>query len=232
MIKKVRGITRRLVKSYSKGLISYPRVSNNYSPNPNYFQSPHVGFDVFDTYSSSLNKKDYPLNKKTAILELTNVEILTPATIENVFEVIDIYFDDNLKIKQEMKSDLYKLLDNFERYLESKNKNINELCKDGQISDSLGQVNIYRIELSPSAKSDEEQKYTTKSKKEKAANFTKKEKHFKASCLGDIPILYTERKKKKTPYRAMPLENEYHNSSEIATKQYEFEREGHVKNID
>lgn len=173
MINIVKKLKKKLIKSYNMGVISYPRVSNNYIKNPAFFLSPHAPLPVFDEYSLPLANATYPLNKKSSILELSNVEILTPSTIENVFETIDTFFDDNLNIKIEMKDRLDGLLKHFDALVETKEQGIdvNSLCKDGKLSYSPLRLSMFTIKLSPDNSSEVQKKIKYICKKEKATNF-------------------------------------------------------------
>ena len=175
-------------------MISYPRVANDYMQAHGFFSSPHAKMSVFDDFSKSLNHESYPLNKKTAILELTNVEILTPATIENVFETIDSYFDDDLDIKVEMKKSLYSLLEEFDSYVKKKDKDItvNDLCKDGNILNSSAPMHVFKIEVSSSG---EQSKEKYKKKKERVSNFKENLVTSKAISLSEVVCLVHNKKK-------------------------------------
>jgi len=198
MIRKVKRISKRLVMSYSKGLISYPRVSNSYQEKTSFFSSPHVGFEPFDEYSTGLKNNFYPLDKRTIILELSNVEILTPSTIENVFETIDLYYDDNLNIRKGMEDKLRVLMEEFNEYLDAKGNDIevNDLCKDGKVSCQSSPMDIYRIELSPKDEQSVKEKYPQRSKKEKAINFKKDIVFEKVNFLEEAETLFKKRQKK------------------------------------
>jgi len=197
MRKEVLKIGKRLIRSYNKGLISYPRVSNDYIKSPSFFSPTHVKFEAFNKYATGLNCKTYPLNKKTAILELTNAEILTPSTIENVFQTIDVYFDDELNVRKEMEEKVSMLLNSFEDYLNIRKGRIgvNDLCKDGRVSCPIPTVYMFRIELSPSTQRNTEKNYSYVSKKEKASNFSKAAQFKKANSLDEIVTMFNKRKR-------------------------------------
>lgn len=115
VIKRVKKAINRLQVAYKKGLISYPRVGNEYEQRstPTFF--PHPPIAEFDDFSKSLLLKDYPFIKETLPLELANNNLLTPSTIYSVLEVLNKHYTDDMRPHN--KKDIEKRISLFEKHL-------------------------------------------------------------------------------------------------------------------
>lgn len=94
---------------YRTGEIIYPRVDCSYIVDKPFDRYPHPEIKTtspikFGMYLRPLLKPYYPLNKKTALLHLSNKRICTPSNAYSTFQFIDSYFDYTLQLKYEAKT--------------------------------------------------------------------------------------------------------------------------------
>ena len=154
-IKQLHQAVQKIKYAYTKGLIAYPRVANNYKKEIDFYEAPHPPLVCFDEFSLPLDKKEYPLTKNTVCLELTNVNISTPATLVRNFEVIDKYFDDNMKPIVGMLGDLNKKISSYYQHIEYLESTQGGIMDDGDIKLSEcvkdGSSAIIDMELTPFA---------------------------------------------------------------------------------
>jgi len=152
-LKQLHQAVQKIKYAYSKGLIAYPRVANNYKNEIDFYEAPHPPLMYFDDFSLPLEKKEYPLTKNTVCLELTNMNISTPATLVRNFEVIDKYFDDNMKPRVGMLSDLNKKISSYYQHIEDLETTQGGIIDDGDIKLSEctkdGSSAIFDMELTP-----------------------------------------------------------------------------------
>lgn len=93
-----------LQRAYLSGLISYPRVANDYISYEDlkFYEYPHKPLVEFDEFSSSLKEEEYAITKATLPLFFTKNNISTPATLYRNLEYIDLFLDDQMNLRGNM----------------------------------------------------------------------------------------------------------------------------------
>lgn len=153
----------KLDRSYTKGLVQYPRVANNYIETIRFFEHPHPPLQPFDEYATPLAHSEYPFTKELCALELTNAGISTPATLFYNVRNVDKYFDGNLQPRAGKAKELDYKLDCFYDHIETLishygesalgengEPDVNILAKDGLVSQFVMDITPFQIMLHPS----------------------------------------------------------------------------------
>lgn len=159
--KRVRDALNSAKKAYLTGKTPYPRVDNLYNDSKQFEFYPHPPLEEFDGYSKPLAFDGYHFNKDTALLELSNLEISTPATLETMSLMIDEYFDESMNLLPRMERECHKKLDGYYKFIDWVNDrefgsgeitptNIsNTMGKDGAVAYFPMSVTPFQIKLSP-----------------------------------------------------------------------------------
>ena len=91
----------KLQYAYTQGLISYPRVANDYLSHKEikFYEYPHRPMCQFDEYSTPLQKDEYRIEKATLPLLLTHKNISTPATLYKNLQFVDQFISDDMSLR-------------------------------------------------------------------------------------------------------------------------------------
>jgi len=124
-----RNIKQKLKKSlnslnaaYHSGLISYPRVDNDFVLRPYSLDLfPHAPLKRLRYYP--VKKKDnIKINKESLVLYLSILRVVTPSQVEGVFDYIDYLLDDNLIARdKEKKREAEQVKFLFDSFIEDNN---------------------------------------------------------------------------------------------------------------
>jgi hypothetical protein len=95
---------KTLVQLYKQGILEYPRVDNDYITEKPFTLYPHPPLypngkpeQRSKVFFLSPFKEDYiPLRKKTYLLRLSNLRLITPATAVRYYQKIDSFFDEDM----------------------------------------------------------------------------------------------------------------------------------------
>lgn len=124
-VKQVKKYTQELQGDYLANLQDYPRVDNSFIERYELHDlTPHKELFAFNNSLSPIKQKELKLNKKNALLFLSQERLVSPSQAETYAESIDKYFDSELNFKSESLQKeveiLYSLFSDFMK----ENKNI------------------------------------------------------------------------------------------------------------
>ena len=190
-IRRIQSASHKLRKSYSRGLIPYPRTDWSYIQEKPFDFHAHPPIPHFDEYSLPLSFPDYPFIKETMPLELTNARIVSASTIINVMTMVDVFYDDDMQPNPFKKKELQTVMEGFYKHIEELHSMYGEDVIGGSDGKPIKYENImpdkntskmsmkiipYRIELAPSPKRAEKVKERSKKYKKRVRddieNFT------------------------------------------------------------
>ncbi|WP_172198561.1 hypothetical protein [Campylobacter sp. RM16188] len=149
--KKVKKYMNELQADYSAGFINYSRVENNYMPPEEAFELiPHKSLTPFNKALSPIKETELPLNKKNALLFLSQNRLITPSQAVNYAETLDEYFDNDLNfINENKKLELDRLFALMTKFLSAKLKTQELKTQENEIKsryskiyDSSRQINV------------------------------------------------------------------------------------------
>ena len=128
-MKKVNSGLSYLQKIYKIGVVAYPRVENNYIKEKPFQFFPHPPLFAMNNLLKPLEEEELTLNKKTALLFLSNKRILSPANIKYFNKVIDKYLEEDLNIKKEKEEELKKIFQLLDKFLKENDLTISKIIK-------------------------------------------------------------------------------------------------------
>jgi len=116
--KKIKQAINVAQTSYMANLIAYARVDNNYTKRQYSFDLfPHPAMrEIMPQMKPFANRKKIVLDKKEIILLLSSLHIISPAQIEDTFDYLAYYLNEDLLPKDdEKKAEIEKVISIFEQ---------------------------------------------------------------------------------------------------------------------
>ena len=146
--KKVTKLMNRLQRLYMSGIITYPRVDNDFiDKNKAYELYAHPKLIFNSNQNRSLKGETILINKESSLLFLSLLRIVSPANLESFSKTIDALFDDNLRIKDKQN---LKMIEKMEIFLKKHNYSQKKIVREyGSLffnSKSKRKISFYKIE--------------------------------------------------------------------------------------
>jgi len=116
--RSVRKCVNELQSLYMQGFIDYPRVDNDYlEPFETMELYPHKPLERLNRSLMPIKNQTLPLNKRNALLYLSQEGLIAPSQAYDYAATIDEYFDEVLEVRdakmEETLSQVFSLLDDF-----------------------------------------------------------------------------------------------------------------------
>lgn len=119
---KIKRALNFLQTAYHSQAIGYPRVDNNYlTHNKGFDMFPHPAFStkLSKKFSGFESRKSIKVSKEESILFLSTIHDITPAQIEDAYNYLDYYLDDNLEPRNEaMRAEVEKVIALLKEFME------------------------------------------------------------------------------------------------------------------
>lgn len=129
---KTKKTLRNLQVMYKSGIIAYPRVDNSFISDDKAFDMyAHPSFSFGEGIFKSIQGSEEEVNKKSSLILLSLLRILSPSNIESFSELIDEFFDDNLEyVSKEKEEEAINILGELASFMEEEDLIQSKLLED------------------------------------------------------------------------------------------------------
>jgi hypothetical protein len=125
---------KTLNQLYRRGIIEYPRVDNDYIqdkpftlyPHPPLYPKSNPENRKKNFFLSPLNDDEIDLNRRTYLLRLSNLRLITPATAPRYYRKLEEFFEEDMSPKKKRR----KILEKLAKLAEKREKQLREFWED------------------------------------------------------------------------------------------------------